>query len=126
MKFCEAMEALKEGSKVTRSPWKDGVYFMMNGEDVKSFQPILQPYIYNEDIMISEGWVDVDDEGQEEYKFYEIVHMLFSGKRAKLKDWSDKFIYYDNSTNSLVLKLMDIFPFTPDFSSFLAEDWITI
>lgn len=124
MKFCEAMEKLKGGSKVTRAPWKDGVYFMMDGNDVKSFQPKLSHYVYNEDIMVSEGWmVECKDE---EYKFCDIIPYLQQGSKAKLKEWKEMFIYLDQSMKGLVVNSMDIFPFTPQFDDFVAQDWVII
>ncbi len=124
MKFCEAMDKLKSGSKVTREPWKEGVYFKMDGADVKSYQPKLMAYIYNEDIMISGGWL-VDD-NPEEYKFCDIIEMLQKGSKAKLKDWTESFIYLDFATKSLVCHSMDAFPFNPQFSDFMAQDWMEI
>jgi hypothetical protein len=124
MKFCEAMDKLKNGSKVTRKPWGEGLYFLMQGEDVKSFQPKLSSYHYNEDIMVSDGWL-VDD-CKEEMKFCDIIPYIRKGSKAKMKQWKESFIYFDNSTKGLVIHSMECFPFTPDFDSFLAEDWITI
>lgn len=128
MKFCEAMDALKSGSKVTREPWKDGVYFKLEGFDVKSYQPQIMPYGYNEDIMISDGWLIMDGktESSESVPFCEIIPSLLDGKKARLTEWTDMFIYYDYSAKTIIVSLMDVFPFTPDFSSFVAEDWITI
>ena len=124
MKFCEAMELLKAGKRVTRQPWKDGLYFMMDGKDVKSYQPKLSDYVYNEDIMVSDGWL-VD--GHEEPKrFCDIIPYLIEGLTAKMSDWKVSFIYLDKSTKSLVIHSMDAFPFIPDFASFVAEDWIEL
>ncbi len=124
MKFSEAMDKLKSGSKVTRHPWKDGVYFMMVNGEVKSFQPKLSPYIYNEDIMVSEGWII---EGKEdEYKFSEIIPFLLQHKKARLKEWKETFIFFDSQTKSLVVHSMDTFPFLPDFESFITQDWIEL
>jgi hypothetical protein len=124
MKFCEAMEKLKQGSKITRIPWKDGIYFLMFKDDVRSYQPKLSPYIYNEDIMISNGWL-IDDK-EEEFAFCDIIPFLLKGAKAKLSAWKDSFIYFDNASKSLVLHSMDMFPFIPAFEAFVAEDWIEI
>lgn len=118
------MEKLKGGAKVTRDPWKQGVYFLMDGNDVKSFQPKLVPYIYNEDIMVSDGWI-VDDH-EDEFKFCDIIPFLQKGYNARLKEWKEMFIYLDQATKSLVVNSMDIFPFTPQFDDFVAQDWIEI
>ena len=56
MNFCEAMEALKNGAKVTRSVWKGSLYFMMQGDVVLSYQPRFLDYTYDESIMVSDGW----------------------------------------------------------------------
>jgi hypothetical protein len=124
MKFCEAMDKLKAGAKVTRHPWSQGVYFLMDGNDVKSYQPKLSPYNYNEDIMVSDGWF-VDDH-EEEMKFCDIIPFLQNGSKAKQRDWKEMFVYLDQSARSLVVHSMDIFPFIPDFDSFTAQDWIEV
>ncbi len=124
MKFNEAMQLLEKGSKVTRQSWTGSIYFMMEDKDVKSYQPKLQPYAYNEDIMISDGWIVEDMKG--EFKFYNIIQYLMQGSKARLKDWKESYIYLDSSTKSLVMHSMDIFPFVPDFAAFLAQDWVEI
>lgn len=129
MKFCEAMDLLKTGSKVTRHPWQEGVYFKMIGDEVKSFQPKLTPYIYDEDIMVSDGWL-IDENNnfsdQKEYKFCDIIPFLTRGYKVKLKEWNETFVYFDRDSKILVVNSMSIFPFIPDFSSFIAEDWIEL
>lgn len=124
MKFDEAMKLLEQGHKVTRLPWKGSIYFMVEGEDVRSYQPKLAAYAYNEDIMVSDGWL-VDDK-EDEYKFYDIIPLLIQGSKAKLKDWKESFIYLEPKDKILVIHSMDIFPFIPDFSAFVATDWVEV
>ena len=124
MKFSEAMDLLKSGSKVTREPWVGVVYFLMVEADVKAYQPKLTHYAYNEDIMVSDGWIV---EGQEEsYKFADIIPFLQKGLKAKLKDWVEMFIFLDRTTRLLAIQSVENFPFTPDFESFMAEDWLEL
>ncbi len=124
MKFNEAMGSLQFGLKVTREPWKQDVYFKIESDEVKSYQRKLMSYIYTEDIMISDGWLVDEKEG--EFKFSEIIEMLSEGHRAKLKDWKDSYIYLDFDTKSLVCRSMEAFPFVLQFTDFMAEDWIVI
>ncbi len=124
MKFSEAMDKLKNGSKVTRQPWKGGVYFIMEEGDVKSMQPKLLPFAYSEDIMISDGWVIVGS--KEQYTFCDIVPMLQRGEKAALVTWNNMYIFLDAPNNMLVIHSMDVQPYTPDFSSFTAKDWIEL
>ncbi len=124
MKFCEAMDKLKSGAKVTREPWRQGVYFLIDGTDVKSFQPKLAPYVYNEDIMVSDGWIVESKIG--EFKFCDIIEFLKKGYKAMLKDWKETFIYLDQSTKMLVVNSMEVFPFIPQFDDFVAQDWVVI
>ncbi len=124
MKFCEAMEKLKTGSKVSRHPWKDGVYFSIVNNQVKSFQPKLAPFIYNEEIMVSTGWF-IDDQ-EKEYSFCDIIMPLIQGAKARFKEWNTDFIYLDKATKALVIHSMDEFPFIPDFESFVAQDWTVL
>ncbi len=124
MKFSEAVEKLKSGSKITRIAWNNEVYFQMRGNQLKAFQPSVSNYFYGGYIMISDGWIL--DDSPEEYKFYDIIPMLVNGSTAKLKDWSDMYITLDRSTKMLVVHSIEEFPFSPQFIAFLAEDWIEI
>ncbi len=124
MKFCEAMELLKAGCTVTRERWKGSIYFVLQGNDVKSFRPALTNYVYNEDIMISDGWLVEEDDKQ--HSFCDIISLLYQGKKAKLADWKDAYIYLDRETKQLVLYSMEMFPFVPEFEAFNADDWIEV
>ena len=122
MNFCEAMEALKNGAKVTRSVWKGSLYFMMQGDVVLSYQPRFLDYTYDESIMVSDGWF-IEGETQP-LTFCEIIPFLNDGKRAQMEEWTDSYIFLDKTTGKLVLHMMDSFPFVPEFESFTATDWI--
>ncbi|HHF7341028.1 TPA: hypothetical protein ACPSKZ_000705 [Legionella anisa] len=124
MKFSDAMEQLKLGYKVTRESWKDGIYFLMQDNDVKSFHPILKPYIYNEDIMVSYGWRV--DNSEQEMKFVDIIPLLQAGGCAKMREWKDSYIYFDRQEGRLILRAMEQFQFMPEFEAFVAEDWVVI
>lgn len=124
MKFCEAMDVLKNGGKVTRQVWKGSLYFMMQGEDVITYQPRLLEYQYDEDIMISDGWLVDDQRNPNQMTFCEVIPYLEDGYRAWISDWKDSFIYLDKTTGKLVLHMMESFPFIPAFESFTASDWI--
>jgi len=122
MNFCEAMDLLKNGAKVTRGVWKGSLFFSMEGEEVLAYQPRFLDYTYDESIMVSDGW-QVEDESQE-YTFCEIIPFLNDGKKARLAEWKDSFIFLDRSSGKLVLHMMDSFPFVPEFESFMATDWV--
>jgi len=124
MKFCEAMEMLKTGSKMTRSVWTGSLYFLLDkdGKGISSYQPRFLDYSYDEDIMISDGWMV---EGQESTMlFCETIPFLEDGKKARMADWDDAYIYLDRGEKKLVIYSMQPFPFVPDFASFAANDWM--
>lgn len=124
MNFCEAMIKLESGSKVTRNNWRDGLYFQKNKDHVQSYQPNIEPYLYTENIMISDGWKIQGDEN--EYKFCEIIPFLQKGAKAKMKNWNEAYIFYDSETKGLVINKMVVFPYFPNFDDFLAQDWVEI
>ena len=124
MNFCDAMDLLKAGAKITRQPWGGELYLKLVGNDVKTLSPQLSAYIYDENIMISDGWQILGDE--KEYKFCEIIPDLQQGLKVKLKAWTDTFIYLDKDAQVLIIHKMDIFPFIPDFKSFVADDWMEL
>jgi hypothetical protein len=124
MKFNEAMEELQKGSKVTRQSWVGAIYFKMDGKDVKTYQPHLINFLYNEDIMVSDGWIVEGIDG--EHKFYDIISFLQQNKKAWIKDWVEKYIYLDQQTKNLVVHSMDVYEFTPGFDAFVAQDWVVL
>jgi len=124
MKFNEAMDALQKGNKVTRQSWVGAIYFKMDGNDVKTYQPRAAIYAYNEDIMISDGWIVDGEEG--EFKFYDIIPFLQKNKKAWLKDWNEMYIHYDNDSKSIVLNSMEPYTFIPAFDAFIAQDWVVL
>lgn len=124
MKFNEAMDALIQGKKVTREQWEKDVYFCVEDGLVNSYRPILEPFNYFENIMITENWLIEDEQG--EFRFCDIIPYLLKGLKVKMNDWKDSFIYYDKQDKSLVLSTMRPYAYRPDFSSFIADDWIVI
>lgn len=126
MRFNEAMEALQKGNKVTRQAWIGAIYFKMDGNDVKTYQPRVAIYAYNEDIMISDGWVVDGEEG--EFKFYDIIPFLQKSKKAWLKDWisQEMYIHYDQASAAIVLNSMETYAFIPAFDAFIALDWVVL
>ncbi len=123
MKFCEAMDAMQGGAKVTRKPWAGSIYFQMKDAVVHAYQPKIIVYQYHEDIMLSDGWIVDGEEGEK--KFCDIITPLTQGKTAKQKDWNG-FIYFDPNGKQLIFSCMEAFPYSPDFESFVATDWMTV
>ena len=124
MKFCEAVQSLKAGKKITRSSWKGSIQFLMVNDDIKSYQPRLTDFVYNEMIMVSTGWI-VEGEDQQR-DFCDIIPLLIQGKKVKFHEWDEEYIYLDKDTKHIVFYSMEIFPFVPAFEAFVAEDWIEI
>jgi hypothetical protein len=124
MKFCEAMDLLKAGKKVTRNDWKDGLYFILEEGKVHSYQPVVEHYAYNEDIMVSENWMV--DGATESKSFCEIIPDLQNGSKAWMSDWKPEFFIYLDPQSGLVLHRMSQFPFNPSFEDFKANDWIEL
>jgi hypothetical protein len=130
MKFDDAIKELMNGASITRKPWHGQIYFKFdtaNGKQgIHCYQPKLIHYVYNEDIMASDGWI-VEGVDDKEWMFYDIIQFLKDGRKARLHDWSkETYIYYDPSAQLLVYYSMDIFPYTPGFDSFMAQDWMII
>lgn len=124
MKFCEAVQSLKAGKKITRSSWKGSIQFLMIDGDIKSYQPRITDFIYNEMIMVSTGWLVEGDEKL--HDFCDIVPLLIQGKKAKLAEWDEEYIYLDKDTRTIVFYSMETFPFIPSFEAFVAEDWVEL
>ena len=124
MKFCEAMDELKKGLKVTRQAWIGTNYFLIDEIIVKAYQNQFSYYAYDEDIMISDGWLIDNDVN--EYNFCDIIPFLKNGSKAKMKRWENTFIYYDNTDKCLVKSSIQESTFIPVFSDFESQDWIVL
>lgn len=122
MNFQDAMSALKAGSKVTRSVYHGELYFKVDGDAVRCFQPSLSHFHYDADIMLSTGW-EIDNNG-ESYSFPEVISFLQAGSSARLKAWEDSYIYLDVVEQIIVLSAMNAFPFKPSLADFIAPDWM--
>lgn len=124
MNFTDAMELLASGKKVTRNDWRDGLYFVMEDGHVLSFQPVVEHYLYTEDIMVSDGWIT---EGvTEARKFSEIIPDIKNGSRAWMSDWQPDFYISLDKTDGLVIHKMSKFDYHPSFDDFNADDWIEV
>lgn len=124
MNFCEAMELLKAGKKVTRDDWRDGLYFVLEEGKVNSYQPVLEHYLYTEDIMISDDWMV--DGASDPKTFCEIIPDLQKGSRAWMSQWKPEFYIHLDPADGLVLHKMALFSFNPTFADFKAEDWVEL
>jgi len=89
MRFSQGMDALNAGKKVTREDWIKTRYFLKEGDNIYCYQKSLKHYIYNENIMLSDGWLIAYENGNfnnmKEYHFCEIIPLLVAGAIAKKK-----------------------------------------
>lgn len=129
MNFKEAMIELANGVKVTRQQWKGSIYFKLEDNHVKCYQPELKVFVYDGDIMLSGGWFIIgnDEDPPKELTFSDIVTYLINGKKANRIGWSDEaYIYYSYQDKYLIIHDMVELPYAPDFYAFVATDWITV
>lgn len=125
MNFKEAILQLENGYKVTREQWVGSIYFILENENVKSYQPRVDKFGYDENIMISNNWLVDEVEGV--FMFYDIIQYLLDGKKARRRDWpEEKYIFYGTADKALLLHSNEEFPYLPSFESFNATDWVTV
>ncbi len=127
MNFSEAMTEINNGKKVTRHFWKDEIYLSNAGNkdnEVRAYRPAIRLYAYDSTIFMCDGWFILGDD--KEYFFHQIVDKLYSGAKARLKEWGDWYIYYDPEQKDLVYHSMQEFCFSPEFKDLLAYDWVVV
>lgn len=125
MKFIDAMIKMQDGYKVTRTPWLNNIYFVIEDEHVRSYQVSIESFLYNEDILISDEWIVYGIEGT--HKFYDITLFLQRGLKVTKNFWPEStFIYYDNSEKNILIHSMRAVQYKIDFDSFFKNDWIEI
>lgn len=121
MDFKSAVEAMKNGKKVTRQQWAGSIYFIVKNNHVYSFQPVTEAFRYTEDIMLSEGWLTNGEDTV--LSFVDLIPYLMKGFKAWRKDWVQKYIIYSSNDRMLVQKGMQEISYNPSFDAFLANDW---
>ena len=115
MKFNEAMEKLQAGHKVTRQKYEKELYFKKDEDDmIKTFQPKIDHYVYDENIMLSDGW-EVEGIDDKNLYFYDIIPWLQSRRKAWRFDWNESYIIYDQQMDDLIYHTMAVMPFMPNF-----------
>jgi hypothetical protein len=124
MNFCDAMDLLKAGKKLTRNDWRDGLYFVMEAGKVSSYQPVVEHYLYTEDIMVSDGWMV--EGAKESQPFCNIIPDLQKGAKAWMADWKPEFYIYLDHKDGLIIHKMSLFSFNPSFVDFQANDWVEV
>jgi len=127
MKFSEAITELNAGKKVSRSRWTEKMYLSMARipkDEVKAYRSAIRMYNYDSSIFMCDGWFIEGD--NREYVFHEIADLLYEGEKARLKEWSDGFIYYDREEKDLVYHSMEEFFFVPEFLDLMADDWVVV
>lgn len=129
MNFKEALKELKNGEKITRIAWNNHQYIVIDKDDkgknhVTSYEKHATVFQYDSDIMLSDEWL-VNDDLSKYLSWAEIVEALSQGAKARLKDWhKDTYIIYDKTQKSLVRYGMEFRPYTPNFESFISNDWM--
>jgi hypothetical protein len=126
MKFADVAEKLREGKKITRSVWSGQIFFAYKDGDIKAWQPGIEYFMYDENIMLTDDWA-VCEYPAVILNFYEIMPALKDGKNLKRKSWDDDtYIYLDTTSERLILHTNRIFNFIPTFADFNANDWIVV
>lgn len=125
MKFCEAVEKLAKGSKITRQEWLGELFYSYDGVNVKSWQPQTEYYLYDANIMLSANWVDCDD-ASTAMTFCKMLQCLRDGKRVRMTDWDSSYLTLDLATGRMLLHSLHEAPFIPTVDDFSAGDWVEV
>jgi len=119
--FEEAYKELLAGKKIRRKEWNglnhiricDGILKSFSGEFV-NFNPL-------PDILPSDGWILVNDDGVE-LSFIQAIDQLKIGKSVAHKNWKDKFIFVEY--DELILAGTVECEFLPiTYKCLCANDW---
>ena len=124
MNFSDAIEKLKSGKKITRTPWRGEIWFEITDGELLSCQEHFEQYQYDESIMISNDWKLLGDKSDEEYSFCDLMGHLLNGRKAKEEYWQDMYIYYCPKDKQLIVSMTVYNSYTPIIDDFLAQDWI--
>lgn len=127
MKFIDAVESyLNDGKKIARREWKDLSFLQKYDGVINLYKPIYTFYIYDNSILLSDGWRVKGKEGT--FKFYEILDYLKSGIPVYLDEWiyPDSYIIYSPADKNIVLHKMEKSNAALDIESTFATDWVVV
>lgn len=127
MKFSEAMQALKDGKKVSLPGW-DSLYIRfvdhVDGCRLVSFNLLADRFEWNLSTLMEDDWLV---NGISEHCTFEgVINALRYGKSAKKADWDDKLIRLDQQSGEIIQISYAPFPFNPSFKDLLREDWFVV
>lgn len=126
MEFKEAMVHLRNHRKITRNVWACEYLEMDVMGKIKGYREEWAPFNFVIDIITSTDWV-IEGEEDTMLSFEDILKPLKEGKSVKLKEWPKHCaIEIEKTLNSVFIRKICDFDFTPSFNCFLANDWMVI
>lgn len=129
MKFSEAMQALKDGKKVSMPGWGH-IYIKIRRDDhggcIGSYNQVIDHFPWNLDTLMEDDWIVSGS--QDPCSFEGVIYALRYGKTATKNnaDWVGKYIKLDKDSGEVVLVSYEPFPFNPSFKDLLRDDWFVV
>lgn len=129
MNFKDALAALKKGKKIARCTWKGHQYLVIDldgagKEHVVSYTRRASIFAYDSDTLLTDNW-ELSNDRSKSMTWDEVVEALIQGGRVRQHDWPiDAYILYDKAQKGIVHYGMEIGPYTPNFESFMSNDWM--
>lgn len=124
MNFKEAFQELKNGKRLTRTGWEQKNFLRMddNGE-IQNFIIHMEPYLYDQSIILSEGWIIKDGNPDQKMPFLSALEAIKVGSSIALPEWDGMWVTLDKSTSQMILNSYRNEPFMPTFTCFMLNDW---
>lgn len=116
MNFSEATNLLKEGHGIRRKSWPEFVYigwhYVVDDEgfelppELAEYRQETIPFLYRNDIIISEDWEIIGEEGTT-FNFSEAVEAMMRRYKIRLSSWEkNTWIQLSENTRDIIMKRM--------------------
>lgn len=127
MNLQDAVEALKQGSKVRLKGWSKKSYIKMSDDidpEIKLYDEFSNYFIFDNKTLLTDGWYSI---GKEEikYNFPEMLKQVRLGKLCRKDNWEEgKYLIYDRQTRDIVIKqTVEVPSFHMNLDSLILEEW---
>ena len=125
MDFIDAVHELHKGRKIRRKSWDKSVYLqVLSNSFVQCYRSEAVPFLYDNDIILSYGWLILGDPEAKEYFFPEAVEILMNRGKVALNSWPpETYLEVTPNSREIFMRRECEFAFTPTFECFMSKDW---
>lgn len=123
MNIADAINELKQGKRITRPVWGEGIYLAMVDDIVKPYCVATLYYQYDQNILITTDWETLDGTKQN-MTFPEMLSALKEGHKTRRSSFAEgSYLILSQNKQDIFIKKIAEHHFIPTYQCLDATDW---